>query len=190
MSPEQKLRSLFDDHSRSLLAYALRRVTDREDAADIVAETFVIAWRRLDEVPEGDEGRPRLFGVARRVLANHRRGEARRHALADRLRSELRGIAVAPPPEDDRVAHVGMAMDRLDDDDRELLRLVAWEGLTPSQVARAMGLAPGAVRTRLFRARRRLRQALEAVRDEQCQPTPPPAAAVVAAASTHANKER
>ena len=69
-----------------MLAYVLRRVERAEDAGDVVAETFLVAWRRMDKVPAGDEARLWLYGVARRQLANQRRGELRRSRLADRLR--------------------------------------------------------------------------------------------------------
>src|SRR5262245_59843684 len=79
-----------------VLGYVVRRTGDVHDAADVLAETFLIAWRRLDDVPAGDRARPWLMGVARRVLANHRRGERRRTALGDRLRTELAGaVALA-----------------------------------------------------------------------------------------------
>jgi DNA-directed RNA polymerase specialized sigma24 family protein len=90
---ERRFRLLFDSHRRTVLGYALRRLDDPEDAADVAAETFLVAWRRLDDVPAGDDARPWLLGVARRVLANQRRGA--RVGLADRLRGELAGRAVA-----------------------------------------------------------------------------------------------
>lgn len=83
---EDSFRSLFAGHSRALLGYALRRVSEPADAADVVAETFLVAWRRLDDVPTGSDARLWLFGTARRVLANQRRGALRRSRLADRLR--------------------------------------------------------------------------------------------------------
>ena len=72
-----------------ILSYALRRTSSPDDAADILAETFLIAWRRLDEVPPGQDARLWLYRVARNVLANYHRGERRRSALADRLHAEL-----------------------------------------------------------------------------------------------------
>ena len=85
---EHRFRALFAAHERAILAYALRRVTDPADAAEVVAETFLVAWRRLDDVATGDGERPWLYGVARRVLANQRRGYERR----DRLRTRLGDI--------------------------------------------------------------------------------------------------
>jgi RNA polymerase sigma-70 factor (ECF subfamily) len=80
-----RFRRPFAETERELLTYVLRRVDRAEDAADVVAETFLVAWRRLDKVPAGDEARLWLYGVARRQLANQRRGQLRRLRLADRL---------------------------------------------------------------------------------------------------------
>jgi len=96
ISPEERFAALFNRTHRPLLAYAVRRVTDPADAADIVAETFLVAWRRLDEVPPDEQARPWLFGVARRVLANYYRGEHRRVALGERLRTSLAEVVPAP----------------------------------------------------------------------------------------------
>ena len=83
--PDRRVRfeNLFTRHHDPVLRYVVRRLDVREDAADLVAETFLIAWRRLDDVPE-NQALPWLYGVARRVLANHRRGELRRYGLADK----------------------------------------------------------------------------------------------------------
>lgn len=81
----------------ALLRYALRRVTDPADAADVVAETWTVAWRRRAELPGGNENRLWLFGVARRVLTNQRRGQQRRSQLTDRMRSELRTTSLPSP---------------------------------------------------------------------------------------------
>lgn len=76
---------MFDAHASAVLGYAMRRVDDPADAADVVAETFMVAWRRIDDVPSGRATKPWLFEVARRVLANGRRGRRRHHRLAQRL---------------------------------------------------------------------------------------------------------
>jgi RNA polymerase sigma-70 factor, ECF subfamily len=86
---KRRFELLFERHRRSVLGYALRRVDEPADAADVLAETFLVAWRRLGGVPEGDDARPWLLAVARRVLANQRRGERRRDSLAERLGQEL-----------------------------------------------------------------------------------------------------
>ena len=156
---ERRFRVLFDTHRQLLLGYALRRVDEPADAADVVAETFLVAWRRLGDVPEGEAARAWLLGVARRVLANQRRGERRRDGLADRLALELTAVAVEP--DGDRV--VRRALERLSEQDRELLLLAGWEGLTPAEIAQATGTLAVTVRSRLHRARRRLRAELTAL---------------------------
>ncbi|MGV8907711.1 MAG: RNA polymerase sigma factor [Propionicimonas sp.] len=154
----ERFTGLFERTHRALLAYAVRRVTDPADAADVVADTFLIAWRRLDAIPV-DAERAWLFGVARRVLANRNRGTRRRHAMADRLRQ---GLATIPHPEPSGAERppLAEALDRLNTSDRELLRLLAWEELRHDEIAVALGISAGAVRVRVHRARRRLQAAL------------------------------
>jgi RNA polymerase sigma factor (sigma-70 family) len=155
---EQRFARLYRDHGREILGYALRRCADPEDAADAVAETFLVAWRRLPDVPIGEEGRLWLFGAARLVVANLRRGERRRNRLAEQLRAELRGrlpVEVAEDP-----TGILDALKALEEADRELLMLVGWEGLTPAQAAQVLAITPLAARSRLHRARRRLRAQL------------------------------
>jgi RNA polymerase sigma-70 factor (ECF subfamily) len=161
-SRRARFEALFVDESRALLGYALRRVEFAEDAADIVAETFLVAWRRIDEVPRGREARLWLYGVARRVCANHTRSVVRRHRLADRLRDELL-TAIKPDrwAADDAVVLVREAMQVLDDTDRELLKLNYWEGLSPMELAEVLAIPAGTVRSRLYRARQRMRIELE-----------------------------
>jgi RNA polymerase sigma-70 factor (ECF subfamily) len=163
-SPEERVSALFERTHVALLGYAVRRVADPADAADVVAVTFLVAWRRLEDVPVGEQARPWLFGVARRVLANHYRGERRRVALADRLRDSLHESV--QPLEVREPTAVERALDRLPDDDRELLRLLAWEELAREEIAVAMGLTRGAVRVRLHRARTKLKQAMEDIERE------------------------
>ena len=83
-----RFQAMYGANYHRVLGYALRRA-GREDAADVVAETFVVAWRRLDEMPEGDGARLWLYGTARRVLANQRRATRRRERLAERIRTDL-----------------------------------------------------------------------------------------------------
>ncbi|GGN05678.1 RNA polymerase sigma-70 factor (ECF subfamily) [Actinoplanes campanulatus] len=145
---EERFDRLWRDHAAAVLAYARRRV-DGDQADEVVAETFVVAWRRLREIPEAT--RPWLFGVARRVSANVRRSEQRREALHDRLAAQPR------PSTGDPSGLVGRALDRLPADDRELLMLLAWDGLTRPEAAAALGCSRGALAVRLHRARRRLK---------------------------------
>lgn len=153
---------LFRETRGDLLAYALRRSATPEDAADVVAETYLIAWRRLERVPNGDQARLWLFGVARNVL---RKGIRRRQAgnrLMERLADELRRSgALRPAAEDERIAEVRSALARLPARDRELLTLTAWEGLTPGEIAAVTGMSANIVRVRLHRARNRLKSELD-----------------------------
>lgn len=152
---------LYRDQGRAILAYALRRVADPEDAAEVVAETFLVAWRRLDEVPTDARARLWLFGVARRVIANLHRAERRRTRLAERLAESLRTELATRPALAGEAAEVLRAMGGLGDDDRELLLLVSWEELSPGEAAEVLGISSLAARSRLHRARRRLRTLLE-----------------------------
>jgi RNA polymerase sigma-70 factor (ECF subfamily) len=157
-------RDRFEAAYRELYApicgYVLRRVREPEDAAEAIAETFATLWRRFDNCPRGDELRPWLFGVARRVVANQRRGERRRTALGERLVANIdRASAHANGAVDDTTA-LTRAFASLSDSDRELLSLVAWEGLTRDELAVTLGTSRAVVRLRLHRARKRLRDAL------------------------------
>lgn len=152
---------IYEQYAPDVAAYALRRATG-SDAADVVAETFLVAWRRRDVVPDGPDTLPWLYGVARRVLANQRRGNRRSSRLKDRLASQFVAHQAEPAPleDEEEFERVVTALRRLSDDDAEILRLTAWEALTPSEIATAMGIAPGTARQRISRARQRLRKQL------------------------------
>jgi RNA polymerase sigma-70 factor, ECF subfamily len=157
----RRFEALFEANYRSVLAYALRRV-DRQLAEDVAAETFTVAWRRLDAVPEDEL--PWLYGVARRTIANQRRGDRRRRALLAKLSREAPSGG-GPGDLADGIAErsaVVAALERLSERDRETLRLVAWEGLETARAARAAGCSPGAFAVRLHRARSRLVKELAA----------------------------
>lgn len=155
---EDRFRRVYAVNFAPLLAYATRRVAQPEDAADVVAETFLVAWRRSRDMPPEAEARLWLYGVARRVLANHHRGGARRERLGDRLRERLRvAVAVDPGSEVPERVTVRAALAKLGELDREVLMLTFWEGLEPREVAAVLRVNPAAVRTRLSRARARLR---------------------------------
>ena len=162
------LRELFDEHFDAVTGYAMRR-TSPADAADVVAETMLIAWRRIGEVPAPPATRAWLYGVARRVLANQRRGATRRVALSQRLAFDLEAMRATRTPDhaaayaqNDRTRR---ALDALNDEDRELLLLSAWEGLSPAEIAVVFGIPAATARTRLHRARARLRAELEDTND-------------------------
>ncbi len=150
-----RFEALYREHAGAVRAYALRR-SDPSTADDVVADVFLVLWRRLDEVPESPL--PWLLGVARRVLANRRRGSARREALVARLGAEA---TPAPGPwEPLGDPEVATALRALSERDRELLLLIAWEGLTHAEAAQALGLRQGAFTVALHRARRRFARLL------------------------------
>lgn len=147
----------------------MRRCDDPEDVGDLVAETFLVALQAAGRyVPETDTALPWLFGIARRILAKQRRRQARtRRLLIKNSNSHL----LFTSAEDDAVASAidaarqGPALEaglaRLGDGEREVIELVAYDGLTPTEVAEALQLSPNAARLRLSRARRRLRLMLD-----------------------------
>lgn len=165
-----RLVELFEAHHGAVLGYVGRRSATPEQAADAFADVFLVAWRRLDDVPAGDEARLWLLAVARRVLANARRSSRRQRDLTDRLAASLPRAAFVVPPPDEPDGRVRAALAQLGPDDAEVLRLVGWEGLTPTQAAAVLGVAPPLARVRLHRARRRLRGLLAAADAEADSP--------------------
>jgi RNA polymerase sigma factor (sigma-70 family) len=155
----ERFEGLYAEHRQSVLAYLLRR-TDAADAADLLAETFLVAWRRIDVVPDGEPARLWLFGVARNTLRNHRRATRAGEALAAALQDALASVTQSTP--DNALAvSVRAALDRLNPPDREVLMLTVYEELTPAEIAEVTGRSSASVRVRLHRARRRLAEALD-----------------------------
>jgi RNA polymerase sigma-70 factor (ECF subfamily) len=160
---ETRFRAVYEATYDDLLRFAQRR-TDPSAAEDVTAEVFLVAWRRLEDVPDAiDDARPWLFGVARATMLNHRRGERRRDALAVRL-------ADAAVP-DGSSAHEELAVARLDvaaawtrltPAEQEVIALAVWEGLDSARAGVVLGCSATAYRLRLSRARRALRRHLEA----------------------------
>jgi RNA polymerase sigma-70 factor, ECF subfamily len=158
---EARFVELYEDHAREVLAYALRRASTAQDAADVVADVYLVAWRRIGEVPRGGDARLWLYGVARLTLANQRRGESRRARLAERLRAELSAAAQAAQPAEAGSSALLRALSTLGEEDREVLLLTGWEELEPGEIATVLDVSGVTVRSRLHRARRRLRRAIE-----------------------------
>jgi len=156
----ERFEAVYRELYAPVCGYALRRIRQPEDAAEVVAETFATLWRRFDACPQGDELRPWLFGVARRVAANQRRGERRRTALGQRLAESFDPEAFDLVGQPEETSELVRAFSRLSESDRELLSLVAWEGLSRDELAVALGTSRAVVRLRLHRARKRLRDAL------------------------------
>lgn len=168
---DSAFEALYNAHYDDLLRYALRRVTNPADAADVVAETWVVAWRRRQALPPDDESRLWLFGVARRVLANQRRGRLRQAQLAERLREELVRHEQPPQVADSPAIR---ALRSLSATDRDLLTMLAWEQLRPEEIASVLGCTAVAARVRIHRARSRLRTALaaEGLSNQDNEPAP------------------
>lgn len=152
------LGALFDATHDRVLAYARRRTAQLADAEDAVAETYLVVWRRMDRLPAATPERlPWLLGITRKVIANQRRSASRRAGL---LRRAEANADAAPPMRNPPESPVLIAMERLGDSDQEILRLVAWEGLSHSEVGIALGITANAAAIRLHRARARLRAEL------------------------------
>ncbi|WP_206494130.1 sigma factor-like helix-turn-helix DNA-binding protein [Microbacterium sp. KRD174] len=147
------LRASSDD----LLRYFLGRL-DREDAADALAEVMATAWRRVDVLPrKPEEARMWLFGIARNVRLHAERGTVRRTQLAMRLRSELTARAA---PAADAGVEIRDAIDRLDSDHAELIRLVHWDGFSIADAAEILQIPPSTARGRYQKAKEALRASL------------------------------
>ncbi|WP_033223325.1 RNA polymerase sigma factor [Kitasatospora phosalacinea] len=157
MGAAEEFSALYGEHHTAVLRYVYRRA-GADSADDLAAEVFVVAWRRWSQLPA--EPLPWLYEVARKVVANHVRGRERSEQLA--VRWETEGIL----PVRDIAEHVAArdsvhaAWTRLGERDREVLALIAWEGLGVRQAAQVLGCSPATFSVQLFRARRRLRAAL------------------------------
>lgn len=162
-------RALYHENYRPLLAYARRRV-DGPTADEVVADTFLTAWRRRDAVPDGQE-RPWLFGVARNTIRNALRTARRQVAVQEKLRGLPQLAPVGPSVEagDERAAILRSALNSLSEADREILMLVAWEELSHAEIGQMLNLTPNAVAIRVHRARRRLAKQVDHLAADQEQ---------------------
>ena len=170
----QRFDDLFASYAEPLLTYFVRRVDDRADAADLLADTFLVTWRRINVVPADAEAKLWLYGVARKTLANQRRRDRRAHILAGRLRNELATHALEVPCLDPGAISMTAALSRLRPSDRDLLILVGWDGLTPAEIASLLGIDAGTARVRIHRARGRLKEALDGGDHTPAGPPPRP----------------
>lgn len=153
-------REALSEHAADLLSYLERRVLVREDAADLLSETMLQAWRRVDSFPNESRERQRmwLFTIAAHVLANHRRTIRRRSALADRLRQHVNDAGL---PDQSEAHAVRDAVLRLRDAERELVMLIHWDGFTIAEAAELLGVNESTARGRYAAARSSLRTALQ-----------------------------
>ena len=161
---EADRRGRFEELARELidpLRRFLARRTDPATADDVLSDTLLVCWRRLDDVPQ--EALPWAYGVARNCLANAQRAERRRERLAARISIVAPPDQTTPTPSE-RDDELLEAMAALRPEDAELLRLWAWEQLTPAQIATVLEVSPNAASIRLHRAREKLREELRKVR--------------------------
>jgi RNA polymerase sigma factor (sigma-70 family) len=154
VDPETRFRALFDRAYPPLSRYARHRGLTGPDAEDLVAQTLEVAWRRLAEVPE-DDPLPWLYAVAHNLWRNQARRDRRRRDLLARFRPPRPPEAGGDPAALDPGA-LRTALASLSEGDQEVLRLVAWDGLAPAELAVVLGCGPVAARSRLHRARARL----------------------------------
>ncbi len=162
---ERVFDAVFRANYACVLRYALRRSPTRAAAEDIAAETFAVAWRRFDVMPA--DAVPWLLGIARHLILNEQRSDRRRTRLVMHLSAGLHGSAQASPPGPQELRDVLRALGRLSERDQEVLRLIAWEGLTPGRAAAVLGCSRGAFAVRLHRARRRLSAEMHATTSPQ-----------------------
>jgi RNA polymerase sigma-70 factor, ECF subfamily len=163
-SAEIRFRDIYERHREDVTLYVRRRVAP-DSVDDVVAETFLVCWRKLDQVPR--ESLPWLYAVSRKTLANHYRATARHVGAPDRRADEA-----FSPIESDHV--LARAFARLSEPDREVLRLVAWEHLSLRDAAKALGCSHVACRVRFHRARRRLASQLEQFEEHAAGAEAPP----------------
>jgi RNA polymerase sigma-70 factor (ECF subfamily) len=156
----ERFEALFREHVVAIASYCRWCLRSCGDAEDAVAEVFLVAWRRLDDVPSGDASRPWLYATARRVVANAVRADARRSRLTEKLNGQP--VAIEPGEEEALAGQVHEALAALAPRDRELLFLAECEGLTAAEIGTIVRRPPVTVRVRLHRARQRFHAAFEA----------------------------
>lgn len=172
-SPRNRFETLYSTHSGQVYGYALRQGADRQEAEDVVVETFLVCWRRLDDVP--DPGLPWLLGVARRVMANQGRGRRRQVALYKKITASMLRRPRVIADSSSEYLQLKEALASLPDQDREALALVAWQGLTHDAAAQVVGCTRNALTKRYLRARRVLQAQLSSDRTYTSYRRTPPA---------------
>jgi RNA polymerase sigma-70 factor, ECF subfamily len=169
---EARFDALFEEHYRAVARFVRTRGHGSGDADDLIAGTFEVAWRQMDKVPEGREALPWLLGVARNLSRNARRKSRREASFVNELSTVT--VPWAEMPIEDRAASAEVmgALGQLKPVDRDLILLVAWDELSPSEAGQVLGLRPVTARSRLHRARQRL-SALLAASGASASGTPP-----------------
>ncbi|MCO5992582.1 RNA polymerase sigma factor [Actinoallomurus rhizosphaericola] len=154
---------LFDAHAQAIYRYAARSTGDLNAAEDVVSLTFLEAWRLRGRLEPGDAGvLPWLFGLATNVLRNQARAARRHRAAMSRMPRreqppDFTDKVIGRMADAERVAAARAALEELSDADREVIALCVWAGLDYTAAAEALGVPVGTVRSRLSRARAKLR---------------------------------
>jgi len=159
---DARFEALYRAHAREVHGYCLRR-TSSEEAKDATSEVFVVAWRRFDAVPDGDEALPWLYGVARNVIANRARSFRRRDRLAAKAAAHHEPSVPGPEPQivrSEQHDELHRALSKLSDKDQEILRLVEWEGVSRDMVAEMLFLSRSAIDKRIARAYKKMAKIL------------------------------
>jgi RNA polymerase sigma-70 factor, ECF subfamily len=169
---ESRFYELYQNNYRPVLAYTVNRLGSADDAADVVADVFTTAWRRLPDVPPPPNDRLWLYGTARRLLARRYRSVSRLRRLLGRLASEQQVIQQSAPARDPVQERVLTALDTLKPAEREALLLVLWEELSYAQAAQVLGCSVNAVGIRVHKARSRLRALLDPATHTAAPPAP------------------
>ncbi len=154
---DERFTRLYEDTSRDLLAFLMRRCATAEDAADCLAESYRIAWETRSRIPAGPQARPWLFGVARNIARQAHKTQTRRTATTSALATAAERWYTPSRPEDSALA---AALSELSPVDQEIITMIAADGLPPREIATILGLSPNAVRIRAHRAREKLRALL------------------------------
>jgi RNA polymerase sigma-70 factor (ECF subfamily) len=158
--PINRFRTLYESTFSDIYAYATRSLApDRSELDDVVAEVYLVAWRRIDELPQAPQDRLWLFGVARNVVRSTKRSRNRRHLLVDRIRRQVR-LPVGSSESTD--VDVTGALQRLSPNEREVMQLVIWDELSVAETAEVLGCSINVVEVRLHRARKRLARTMPA----------------------------
>lgn len=170
----ERFQALYTEHRTSILGYCMRRIGPT-DAADACSETFLVAWRRLDDIPDAPKTLPYLYGIAARVLSNQVRSSRRRRRLDAKLKhlgvisgQDVSTIVVGHSGHDDVIA----ALHKLRPKDREIVLLHNWEDLSRETIAEMLGMTKAAIDQRLHRSYRRLAGILEKERESKASILP------------------
>ena len=159
---DTRFEALYRAHAREVYAYCLRR-SNIDEAKDAMSEVFVVAWRRREELPDGDDVLPWLYGVSRKVLANRSRSYRRRQRLASKVAGQQETSVPGPESQivrNEEHAELLKALAKLSETDQEILRLVEWDGLSREQVAEMQFVSRAAIDKRIRRAYKKLARTL------------------------------